>query len=122
MTFYEYIKEFTKVYRECGEKSPAVREARCVEVMSRYMFLPAEPGDRVAGRLRILPVGFSNEPLLGRSVGYFYDEARALEALEAEGADAAAKEEVRGLLEYWKTQETRYVLRSRYPEIGRAHV
>lgn len=92
MTFYEYIKEFTKVYRECGEKSPAVREARCVEVMSRYMFLPAEPGDRVAGRLRILPVGFSNEPLLGRSVGYFYDEARALEALEAEGADAAAKE------------------------------
>ncbi len=116
MTFYEYIKEFTKVYRECGEKSPAVREARCVEVMSRYMFLPAEPGDRVAGRLRILPVGFSNEPLLGRSVGYFYDEARALEALEAEGADAAAKEEVRGLLEYWKTQETRYVLRSRYPE------
>ena len=56
MTFYEYIKEFTKVYRECGEKSPAVREARCVEVMSRYMFLPAEPGDRVAGRLRILPL------------------------------------------------------------------
>ncbi|MDE7352018.1 MAG: pyruvate formate lyase family protein [Acetatifactor sp.] len=61
-------------------------------------------------------MGFSNEPLLGRSVGFFYDEVRAMEALEAEGAGAAEKEEVRGLLEYWKTQETRYVLRSRYPE------
>lgn len=116
MTFYEYIREFTKVYKECEKESAAVREARCVEVMSRYMFLPAESEDTVAGRLKILPVGFSNEPLLGRSVGFFYDEARALEALEAEGADAAKRQEVCGLLEYWKTQETRKLLRDRYPE------
>lgn len=115
MTFYEYIKEFTEVYRGCGEESSAVREAKCVEVMSRYMFLPVKPEDTLAGRLRILPVGFSNEPLLGRSVGFFHDEARAWEALEAEGADKTRKEEVRGLLAYWKTQETRHLLRSRYP-------
>ncbi len=115
MTFYEYIKEFTEVYRSCGEESSAVREAKCVEVMSRYMFLPVKPEDTLAGRLRILPVGFSNEPLLGRSVGFFHDEARAWEALEAEGADKTRKEEVRGLLAYWKTQETRHLLRSRYP-------
>lgn len=115
MTFYEYVKEFTEVYKECGGISSALREARCVEVMSRYEFLPVGDGETVAGRMKIVPVGFSNEPLLGRSVGYFYDETRAMEALEAESADAAQKEEVRQLLEYWKTQETRYLLRSRYP-------
>lgn len=114
-TFYAYVTEFTRVYKACEGQSPAVREARCVEVMSRYEFLPAGADEPVAGRLKIVPVGFSNEPLLGRSVGYFYDEARAMEALEAEGADAAQKEEVRELLEYWKTQETRRLLRDRYP-------
>ncbi len=116
MTFYEYVTEFTKVYKENQEESAAIREARCVEVMSRYAFLPLRQEECVAGRMRVLPVGFSNEPLLGRSVGYFYDEVRAMEALQAEGATEEQVEEVKELLAYWRTQETRYQIRQSYPE------
>lgn len=116
MTFYEYVTEFTRVYKENQGESAAMREARCVEVMSRYAFLPLGEKESVAGRMRVLPVGFSNEPLLGRSVGYFYDEVRAMEALQAEGATAQQISEVKELLAYWKTQETRYQIRQSYPE------
>lgn len=116
MTFYEYVTEFTRVYRENITKSAAMREARCVEVMSRYEFLPLEEKESLAGRMKVVPVGFSNEPLLGRSVGYFYDELRAMQALEEEGATEEQKDEVRELLAYWKTQETRRRIRDSYPE------
>ena len=45
MTFYEYIREFTQVYRASEACSPALREARCIEVMSRYEFTPILEGD-----------------------------------------------------------------------------
>lgn len=116
MTFYEYITEFTRVYRENFSAPVAVREAKCLAVQSRYEFAPMEPGDLLAGRKRVVPVGFSNEPLLGRSVGWFYDEFRTLEALKAENATEEQTEEVLALLSFWKTQETRAQLRSRFPE------
>lgn len=116
MTFYAYLKEFTDTYRQHFHDDPALREAYCVEVMSRYEFLPMVEGDLLAGRKRVLPVGFSNEPLLGRSVGWFYDEARAMEALAADGAPAEQVEEARKMLAYWQTQETRRNLRASYPE------
>ena len=116
MTFYEYITEFTRVYRENFSAPVAVREAKCLAVQSRYEFAPMEPGDLLAGRKRVVPVGFSNEPLLGRSVGWFYDEFRTLEALKAENATEEQTEEVLALLSFWKTQETRAQLRNRFPE------
>ena len=116
MTFYEYIEELTQAYQAHREDAPALREAACVEVMSRYAFLPMEERDQIAGRKRVLPVGFSNEPLLGRSVGWFYDEARAMEALEADGATEAQAARVRELLAFWASVETRKNLRASYPE------
>ncbi len=116
MTFYEYITELTKTYRAYEKMSPALREAACIEVQSRYEFLPLDKEELLAGRKRILPVGFSNEPLLGRSVGWFYDEERFLQALEAESATEEQFLEGKALLDFWKTQETRSNLRASYPE------
>ncbi len=116
MTFFEYLKAFTKAYQEHSGDGPALREAACCRVMSRYEFLPMEPEDRIAGRKRILPVGFSNEPLLGRSVSWFYDTGRAMEALEAEHATEEQIAEAKKLLKFWEGEETRKNLRARYPE------
>lgn len=116
MTFYAYLKEFTDTYKKHFHDNPALREAYCVEVMSRYEYLPMEAGDLLAGRKRILAVGFSNEPLLGRSVSWFCDEARAMEALAADGATPEQVDEAREMLAFWQTQETRRNLRARYPE------
>lgn len=116
MTFYDYIKELTKVYQANADRSPAMREAKCIAVTSRFEFTPIQDGDLLAGRKQVVPVGFSNEPLLGRSVCWFYDRVRAAEALEAEGATAQQIEEVNSLLDFWSTLETRALLRSEYPE------
>ena len=67
MTFYTYLKTFTETYRIHQNDDVSLREAACIEVQSRYEFLPIRPGELLAGRKRVLPVGFSNEPLLGRS-------------------------------------------------------
>lgn len=116
MTFYEYLTEFTRVYRENMDAPAAIREARCLAVQSRYEFIPMEEGDLLAGRKRVVNVGFSNEPLLGRSVSWFLDEDRALLQLEEEGADEGQVFIARELLAFWKTQETRAQIRARFPE------
>ena len=72
-------------------------------------FLPIEQGDLLAGRKRVMPVGFSNEPLLGRSVGWFYDVPRAMEALQTDGASPEEVEDARKMLDFWAEQETRKI-------------
>ncbi len=115
MTFFEYLKSFTAAY-QAEYPSPALREAACVAIMNRYVFQPMEPGDLLAGRKRVLPVGFGNEPLLGRSVSWFYDVPRSMEALEADGATEEEITQAKQMLAFWATQETRHQLRSAYPQ------
>lgn len=115
MTFFEYLTKLTKTYQTHQFADPALREAYCIQVMSQYQFLPMQKGDLLAGRMRILPVGFSNEPLLGRSVSWFYDEARAMEALQQDGATPEEIAAAKQMLAFWATQETRANLRAQYP-------
>ncbi|MGF7141833.1 pyruvate-formate lyase [Anaerotaenia torta] len=116
LSFYEYLTSFTKTYQEHESSHKAIREAECLKVMSKYQFIPMEQEDLLAGRKRVVEVGFSNEPLLGRSVGYFYDEVRSEEAWIREGCTPEQIGEMKELLEFWKTQETRYRLRQAFPE------
>lgn len=116
MTFYNYLKEFTDTYKAHMNDPVALREAYCIEVQSRYEFVPVQNGDLLAGRKRVLPVGFQNEPLLGRSVSWFYDIPRAKEALEAEHATEEQVADAMEMLAFWETQETRKNLRASYPQ------
>ena len=116
MTFYEYLCEFTAAYREHFSDPAPLREAACLAVQARYEFLPAEPGDLLMGRKRVLPVGFLNEPLLGRSVSWFVDRARAAQALEADGAS----EEERHHAEERRTPHQHG--RAPHPRRGQHHV
>lgn len=115
MTFFEYLKAFTQTYKAYQNEDKGLREAMCLSVMAQYEFLPLQEDDLIAGRLRILPVGYLNEPLLGRSVSWFYDEPRAMEALEKEGATPDMVAEAKEMLSFWKEQETRKKIRARFP-------
>jgi hypothetical protein len=116
LSFYEYITTFTKTYQDNKSNHIAVREAECLKVMSRYQFLPMKNGDLLAGRKRVVEVGFLSEPLLGRSVGFFYDELRSKEAMEREHCTPEQEQQVIELLDYWRKEETRYQLRQSFPE------
>lgn len=116
MTFYTYLKTFTETYRIHQNDDVSLREAACIEVQSRYEFLPIRPGELLAGRKRVLPVGFSNEPLLGRSVCWFVDRPRAMQQLISDGASEAEIEDAETMLAFWEEQETRKNLRAAYPQ------
>jgi pyruvate-formate lyase len=116
MTFYTYLKTFTETYRIHQNDDVSLREAACIEVQSRYEFLPIRPGELLAGRKRVLPVGFSNEPLLGRSVCWFVDRPRAMQQLISDGASEAEIEDAEAMLAFWEEQETRKNLRAAYPQ------
>ena len=116
MTFYQYLKTFTETYRAHESDDVSLREGYCIAVQSRYEFLPMQRGELLAGRKRVIPVGFSNEPLLGRSVSWFVDRVRAMQALENDGASEAEIEDAKALLAFWEMQETRKNLRAAYPE------
>lgn len=116
ISFYEYVTEFTKAYKDNKDKHVAIREAECIRVMSKYQFLPMQEGDLLAGRKRILELGFSNEPLLGRSVGYFYDIDRTRLAYGREKCSLKQIAEIERILEFWKNEETRYRLRQEFSE------
>ena len=116
MTFYEYLKTFTETYKTHIGDDVSLREAYCIAVQSLYEFLPMQRGELLAGRKRVVPVGFSNEPLLGRSVSWFVDRARAMQALENDGASETEIEDAKAMLAFWEGQETRKNLRAAYPE------
>jgi pyruvate-formate lyase len=61
-------------------------------------------------------VGFSNEPLLGRSVGFFYDELRSNDAMVREQCTSEQVQQVNEMLRFWRNEESRYQLRKAYPE------
>ncbi|TAH74843.1 MAG: pyruvate formate-lyase [Anaerolineaceae bacterium] len=116
LSFYEYITKFTNAFLDNEKNHKAIREAECLKVMSEYEFIPMEEGDLLAGRKRIIELGFSNEPLLGRSVGYFYDIERAEQAWERDNCTPEQILHINELLDFWKTKETRYRLRQAFPE------
>ena len=67
------------------------------------LLVPADAGGRSARRPvpncggRLLP-----EPLLGRSVSYFYDPQRIDALLHSDAYTDAQKQDIRDALEFWK--------------------
>ena len=113
---YEYIMEFTDTYKKYGDAPRAIREAKCVEVQTRYWFQPMREEDLLAGRFLIAEVGYCSEPLLGRSVSYFYDPQRIDALLHSDRYTEKQKQDIREALAFWKEEETRHKTRARFPE------
>lgn len=115
-TPYDYIIRFTRTYQEHHDDPIAIREAHCLDVIARSLYLPMEEGDLLAGRVRIAEVGFSSEPLLGRSVAFYYDPQRFQEVMDSPELTADQRKELAEILEYWKKEETRRNIRAAFPE------
>ena len=111
MDQYEYINRFTQAYQI--PDSIFAKEARCLDVMADALFLPPQNDDLLCGRVRIAELGFSPEPLWGRSVAYYYDERRFIALRET--LDPGKQERLDELLEFWRKEETRKKIRDAYP-------
>ena len=66
----EIMEQYTEVHRKHLGASKEMREAACLEVLYPTLFRHIEEGDRIAGRLDFLPIGFGCVTSVG-GVGHY---------------------------------------------------
>lgn len=115
LTDYEYITSFTRAYQETAQAPIALREARCLAVAARYLYLPPQKGDLLCGRLAVAPLGLSSEPLLARSVGFYWDPKLLATMADSPKYTPAQQEEIAQIVRFWQGEETRRRVRARFP-------
>ena len=115
LTDYEYITSFTRAYQETAQAPIALREARCLAVAARYLYLPPQKGDLLCGRLAVAPLGLSSEPLLARSVGFYWDPKLLAAMADSPEYPPAQQEEIAQIARFWQGEETRRRVRARFP-------
>ncbi len=90
---------YTEAHRRTAGRPKEEREIACLRVQYPALFRSIEPGDFVAGRIDVLPIGFGCVTSLG-GVGHYcvFQKLNAFgDQLEEEGQKAAVKE----LYDYW---------------------
>ncbi len=99
-----YVVEFTRVYKECGEKH--LREARCLDLQLRQIALPLKQEDWLAGMVRHELVGFSSQ--FGGIYTYFFHEHEFLSAMDrCQGElDEATHKAALAACEFWRLENT----------------
>ncbi len=116
LSTFDYLVTFTETYKKYQHADKAIREAECLSVIADYMYQPMQQDDLLAGRFNIAEIGFSSEPLLGRSVGFFYDPQRIGALLDSDTYTNEQKQTIREILAFWQQEETRKKIRDSYPE------
>lgn len=92
----EIMTAYTETHKAFSEK--AEREAECLKVLYPRLFRSIEPGDRIAGRIDFLPIGFGCVTSVG-GVGHYcvFGKLRAFQK-ELPAEDRA---QVDALYDYW---------------------
>jgi pyruvate-formate lyase len=96
---------FTAAYRDNLEAHPAVREARCLQVLFPALFEPIRPGDRFAGRIAYRQVGFGLEHASGGPGFYCYPDGLRRE-MEGAGASPELRAQVEEMIAFWGDEAT----------------
>ena len=91
-------RNFTKAYQDYIDEHYAVREIRCMEQMFPYLFMDIQPGDKLAGRVRISPIGFSPEP---GGLGFYCDADAVKKVLDSYDYPADFQDEIQNMLKFW---------------------
>lgn len=111
----ELYLRFTEAYRQYAD-DPAQREIACMRIQYPLWMLPVEEGDWWAGRGEFdQEIGFTPQALINK-FGYFIDIPKSEALLTDPSLTRQNRDAFEELIGYWKTEETVYRLRQRYPE------
>lgn len=106
-------KSFTQTYVKYRDAHRAVREIRCMEQMYPDIFCGIQPGDSLAGRIRMSLIGFSPEP---GGLGYYCDRDAIREILAHNPYSDDTRMEIGEMLSFWEKENTSARVRAAYPE------
>ncbi len=110
----KYALEFTKTYRSQSDK--AIREAHCLKLQVPHILVPIAEDDLIAGRMNHGFVGFS--PQYGGLYTYYFHHQQVAEALNLVSKEVETQfiDEVKEMMEFWKTEATLERLNSRFQD------
>ncbi len=111
---FAFERAFTAMFRRHQEDSPAIREAHCLAMQFPAVFLPIQPGDHFAGRMRYHHIGFSPQHHAG-GFGYFCDEQAIRAEMETLTLSESDRAEIESMLMFWRTENTRAKVRAAFP-------
>lgn len=104
--------DFTKLHHSLQNESIELKEALCLRRQLPRLFTPIQPGDLLAGRLRIPLVGVSPEP---GGFGWFCRFGEVTKAMDLLGLDAVQSAEVLAMMRYWEGAATTSKVRGALP-------
>jgi pyruvate-formate lyase len=113
---------FTDVYRKYRSDHPAIREARCLQVLFPETLVDIEEGDLFAGRTCQMEwggVGFSPDITIysnPHGMGYFFREDALEKELEKPGLSPEYTEKIRDMIDFWKTENTTFKVKQTFTD------
>jgi pyruvate-formate lyase len=102
---FDFELEFTNAYRQNMHKHPAIREARCLQVLFPRVFHDLRPGDILAGSTRYRQIGFGLENASG-GPGYYCYTNNLLFEMQNSAVSEGVRERLEAAMELWATEAT----------------
>lgn len=97
----DHMEAFTKVYQECKDDHPAIREAKCLDAQFPQIMLGIMPNDLFCGRADIFPLGM-NAQYINSEWGFAMNFEWFDEHIANPDVSAKDRERLFALKEYWK--------------------
>ncbi len=106
----DYMEEFTRIYEECKDDHPAIREAKCLDAQFPEIMLDIMENDLFCGRADIFPLGM-NAQYINSEWGFAMNFDWFDEKIADESIPAADRERLAALRSYWdgKTSTKRFL-------------
>jgi len=112
----DHAECFTQAFCDLDGIDIAEREAQLLGLQFSTQFLPLEPADSLAGRVRYPLVGFSPQPM---GMGFYCDFVGLTEGMEAYPDEAGRAQ---ALVEFWRQRTTEAHCRAALPPVVAKHL
>ncbi|MDX1286451.1 MAG: hypothetical protein R3182_15655, partial [Draconibacterium sp.] len=110
----EYFADFTSTYKKYSDNIYR-RELESLKMQMPMQMCRIQPGDLLAGRVEILPNGFTPQSDSG-SFAYYMHEGKISQLLNDLSLSVTNKKVLNELSEFWKKEDTKVKVRGAYPE------
>lgn len=110
----DYFDSFTSVYKKYSNNIYQ-RELECLKLQFPRQMCRIQPNDLLAGRMEILPIGFTPQSD-SSSFGYYINTAKISGIMRDIKLTPSNKERLKTISEFWKKEDNAYITRKAYSE------
>lgn len=109
-----YFNEFTETYRKFGDNIYR-RELECLKLQIPRQACKILSGDLLAGRVELLPIGFTPQSD-SESLAYYIHSEKTERLLNDPSISAKERTSLSQLKDFWEKEDTKVKIRNAYPD------